>query len=736
MKYYILIPLLLFSIISAYSSEDVIRGLVREDSENKNTIAGANVYWLEDMVGTMTDKDGKFKIKRPDNAFFLVASYVGYVSDTIWVPQTQNRVEFSLKASLELDEVTIRARKSGSHLSRIDPIQTIQITGVELVKAACCNLAESFETNPSVDVLYTDAVTGAKQIKMLGLSGKYVQMITENIPAMRGLAKAYGLGYIPGSWMESILVSKGTASVINGYEAVTGMINVELKKPEASEKIFLNAYVNDAGKKEANLNSSVHINDRLSTMILAHAEDLSIANDNNGDGFLDMPKIKQLNFINRWKYDTKDTYVSQIGVKILDEERQSGQTSFFDDTDGESYGVGIKTQRYELFSKNGFIFDRTTGRSMGIQLAETYHKQESFFGKQNYNADQLSFYGNVIYQDLIKRNKKHSYSTGISFMSDKYNETLNDTILDRNEGVIGAFLQYTYNLNDKFIALFGFRFDHHNLYGSFVTPRMHLKYNLSEKLHLRGSIGKGYRSANVIAENSYLLASSRQIILDQNFDMEESLNYGANFTAYIPIIGNELTISSDFYHTKFIKQVIMDMDTDSHQVYFRNLEGNSYSNSFQVEASYELFRGLDISSAFRFTDVKTTINGELREVPLNSRYKGLLTFSYQTPLKKWQIDMTNQFNGAGRMPDPDPVNPLWDSEYPAFTRINMQITKFFRTWSVYLGVENLTNYKMDNPVIDAINPMGQNFDASMVWGPVHGRLIYGGLRFALERLEE
>lgn len=726
---------MLISSLTVFSADKLVKGVVREMDAERKTIAGANVYWLEGTIGTMTDKNGRFRIERPNNANFLIVSYVGYVSDTIKIEENQDEVEILLKSNLELEEVTIKARTAGSHLSRIDPIQTINITAAELCKAACCNLAESFETNPSVDVSYTDAATGAQKIKMLGLSGKYVQMIAENIPAMRGLANAYGLGYFPGPWLESIQISKGTSSVINGYEAVAGQINVEYKKPQASDKLFINAFMNDAGKKEVNLNSSVIINEKLSSMILAHAEDLSRLNDNNDDGFLDMPKIRQLNFINRWNYDNMDNYVSQFGIKILDEQRNTGQSSFFENDNNNNYGIGINTRRYELFSKSGFIFNRETGKSLGLLLSESYHDQESFFGKQIYDADQISIYANVIFQNQIK-SPEHNYSVGMSYVYDKYNELLNERVMKTDEGVIGAFLQYTYNKNDRFITLLGIRVDFHNIYGTFITPRFHMKYNISEYLHLRSSIGKGFRSARVIAENNFLLASSREIVLEQNLDMEESLNYGINLTGYIPLFNNELTLSADYYRTEFMNQVVMDMDSDAHKVYFNNLSGESFSNSFQVEAAYELFRGMNVVTAFRFTDVKTTINDMLREVPLNSRYKGLLTLSYQTPLKKWQIDITNQFNGGGRMPDPDPVNPLWEEEYPAFTRINMQLIKYFRTWSVYMGIENLTDYKMDNPVIDAVNPGGPNFDASMVWGPIHGRLIYGGMRFAIEREEK
>ncbi|MFC2097452.1 TonB-dependent receptor domain-containing protein, partial [Bacteroidota bacterium] len=716
MNFKIVFFYLLLSVIGLHTYGANLKGVVKENSEEKKTVFGASIYWLGTTVGTITDSEGRFEIKRSGDSDLLVVSYVGYISDTIKIGINQKEVVVLLKANLEIDEVTVTGRAAGSHLSRIDPINTVKITGAELCKAACCNLSESFETNPSVDVSYTDAATGAKQIKMLGLSGKYVQMITENIPSMRGLAQAYGLGYIPGSWMESIQVSKGTSSVINGYEAVTGQINVEYKKPTTSEHLFVNVLANDAGKREANINASAHLNERLTTMILAHAEDMPVKNDNNGDGFLDMPLLRQYNFINRWNYEVPNKYIGQLGVKLLDESRRAGQVNYFDDNDGDSYGIDIDTKRVELFLKNGFIFNPETGKSLGIILSDSYHKQNSFFGNRIYDADQHSFYSNVIFQNQIK-NPKHQYSTGISYMFDRYNEQFTDTLMKRDEGVIGAFFQYTYNLDDRLIALVGMRLDHHNKYGLFFTPRFHLKYNISDYLHLRGSIGKGYRSANVIAENNFLLASSRDIFIDKDLDQEESLNFGFNITGYIPIIGNELTISTDYYRTNFINQVVLDMDSDVHKVFFHNLDGKSFSSCFQLQASYELFRGLDITSAFRFTDVKTTINGVLRDAPLNSRYKGLITMSYQTPLKKWQIDLTSQFNGGGRMPDPDPVNPLWDTEYPSFTKFNTQITKYFRTWSIYLGVENITNYKMDNPVIDAVNPLGPNFDASMAWGP-------------------
>ena len=724
MKNIFMTALLLVIPLEIFSKD--ISGII---TENDGTpLIGVNIYWKGTTIGQTTDTNGKFKIPQNDESQTLVATYIGYTNVEIAITNPSQYLEIKLQADEELlGEVEVAARAPGTHISRLEPLNSSKITGDELCKAACCNLAESFVTNPSVDVSYSDAATGAKQIRLLGLSGLYVQMMTENMPSFRGLASIYGLEYIPGPWMESIQVSKGTASVINGYEAISGQINVEYKKPQSSEQLFVNVFANNTGRRELNLNASYKINDKLSTMVLGHVKDDNMLVDNNDDSFLDMPMVRQLNFINRWNYNNGD-YVAQYGAKVINESRQSGQKAYYEE-DATAYGIDIATERYEFFTKQGFIFDHNTGRSLGIQLSGSYHNQNSFFGNKVYDARQTNGYLNVIYQDILNGNEDHSYSVGASLMYDDYAEALQINNFDRTEIVGGLFAQYTYNLNDQLILLAGLRGDYHNDYDFFVTPRLHAKYNVSEHIHLRANLGMGYRSANVLAENSYLLASSRDIDIANNLNQEKALNSGLSATVYIPVGGKEITFSTDYYYTNFFQQVIADTDTDPHKVSFYNLEGKSYSHALQTQLSYEVFRGFELTTAFRLTDVKMNIGGKLREKALTNRYKGLVTASYQTPLKKWQIDFTTQFNGGGRMPD----GGSWESTYAPFTLMNAQITKYFRKWSMYVGSDNMTNLKMNNPIIDAANPWGNDFDASMVWGPVHGITVYAGLRFALNK---
>jgi outer membrane receptor for ferrienterochelin and colicin len=587
-------------------------------------------------------------------------------------------------------------------------------------------LSESFETNPSVDVSYSDAATGAKQIKLLGLPGTYVQMLTENIPNLRGISAPYGMGFIPGPWMESIQVSKGAASVVNGYEAITGQINVEFKKPQLSEIVAFNLFTSDAGRVESNLNASVKLNSKLSTGIFLHASDEFISLDENRDNYMDMPMVKQTNFINRWYYKNKN-YVSQVFIRALSETRHGGQIY-------GNYKIGIESERVEFFLKNGYVINPETATSVALIVSGSTHNQLSEYGLKSYSGKQNSLFSNLIFQ--TQWTKSHSLTAGLNATMDQYKETLPHISVNpflKNEIVTGIYGEYTYNHTDKLKIMGGLRADYNSLFGTLITPRVHFKYSLTDNVLVRASVGKGYRSPNIFAEYNNLLAGNRSLVIAPDLKMENAWNYGVSSMFDLDIAEKEITLSAEWYYTHFNQQVVADMDSDPHKVMFSNLDGTSFSHSLQVEASSEILKGLSVNLAHRLNIVKTTIAGILRDKPLTSKSKSLLTLSYQTPLKKWQFDYTAQINGGGRLPDPDSMNPMWEKTYKPYTVMNGQITKYFRTWSVYVGGENLTNFVQKNPIIDVANPGGADFDASMVWGPLHGRKLYVGFRWALNR---
>lgn len=730
------LTILLFLIAIPVSAEKLVKGHVLDEQEEP--IIGANIYWEGTQQGTTSDADGYFELKGKENAKSLVVSYIGYTTAVVPVEDTSKPLRIVLVGEVALQEVVISERKMGTIASRTSVLQTQKITYDEICRAACCNLAESFETNPSVDVSYSDAATGARQIKLLGLAGTYVQMLTENYPNFRGAASLYGLDYVPGAWMESIQVSKGTSSVKNGYEALAGQINVEFKKPPTADIFSVNLFGSDAGRYEGNADASWHINDKVSTGLLVHYSNDKMQHDGNDDGFLDTPLKEQVNLMNRW-YHKLDHYVAQYGVRYLHENRTGGQSTKHHDF-ADPYRVRLQTNRAELFTKQAYIIDKEKVESVALILSGSYHEQKSMYDRTPYNVYQNNVYASLLYEKEFS--PAHSLSTGLSMNYDGFDENLTlggvRTPYNRTEVVPGAYAQYTYNLNDKLILLAGLRADYSSLYDFFVTPRLHIKYNPFDWFHVRASAGKGFRTANVLAENNYLLSSSRKMNIAADLDQEEAWNTGVNLSFYIPLFGKELALNGEWYYTDFRKQVVVDMDSDPHAVSFYNLDGRSYSNSFQVEATYPFFRGFSLTAAYRYTDAKTdyrNAEGVTRRLkkPLVSDYKGLLTASYQTPLKKWQFDLTGQFNGGGRMPTPDAVNPLWEPDFKAYTVVNAQITKYFRRWSIYVGAENLFDYKQPHPIIDAENPRGDNFDGSMVWGPVHGRKIYAGLRFNISR---
>jgi outer membrane receptor for ferrienterochelin and colicin len=723
---------------------DAVKGIVLEEDKNGSfkPLIGASVIWLGTNKGTTTDTAGIFSIPHQPNSK-LVISYAGYQPDTLTVSDMYE-MKVVLASGKQLSEVTITNRQRSSYMSAINPIRTQVMTQRELFKAACCNLSESFETNASVDVSYNDAVTGSKQIQLLGLAGNYTQLTVENLPGPRGIATAWGLNSIPGTWVESIQLSKGVGSVANGYESIAGQINVELKKPENCEKFFSNIYVNDQGKTDLNFNIAQKISSKWSAGLLLHGDFFNNKNlDFNNDGFRDLPTGHLLTAMNRWKYDDGKGFMTQFGFKILNDQKTGGQVDFDPSTDKfttNHYGLGINTKRYEGFSKIGYIFPGKKYKSVGLQLSAFDHRQDSYFGLTKYNARQQNFYGNLIYQSIIGTTV-HKFRTGLSFVSDHYNEDFNAINFKRTESVPGAFFEYTFTPVDQFNIVAGIREDHNSLFGWFTTPRLHIRYEPVKGTTIRLSAGRGQRTANIFAENNSVLVSSRQveIITSSNgkaygFDPEVAWNKGISVDQKFKLFTRDASFSIDFFRNDFQKQVVVDLE-DPRKVRFYELNGRSYSNSLQSELDFTPADKLDIRLAYRFFDVKETYGDQLLEKPLLSKNRAFLNAAYE--IKGWKLDYTFNFNGRKRIPNTS-GNPLpyqRNAYSPAYVLMNAQISKSLgkqQTFDVYVGGENLTGYYQKDAIIAADQPFSPYFDASLVWGPLSGRMFYAGMRFKVK----
>ncbi|MEO9476563.1 MAG: carboxypeptidase-like regulatory domain-containing protein [Cyclobacteriaceae bacterium] len=715
-------------ITESISAQDIMGRVI--DHKNEPLI-GATVFLPIAEKGSITDINGQFEIKNVTKDQTAIVSFVGFKTDTISLLFGQH-LTIKMQEDTELDEVVIKS--STTFIDNVEPIHAEVITEKELLKTACCNLSESFETNASVDVSFTDAVTGTKTIRMLGLDGKYTLINRENMPHVRGLSARLGLNYIPGTWIQSIDVGKGSGSVINGYESMTGQINVEFKKPENSEKLYLNAYGNSFGRMELNANTAFAINDKWSGALLTHADYFNNEIDGNNDGFMDLPKAKQVNILNRYKY-RGDRIVSQIGFHFLKDQKAGGQNGFnFGDDALTStlYGYSSDVSKMEVFGKVGVLFPHAPYKGWGFIYSASVQDNKSGFGHKAYTGQEKTLYTNLIHQNIIG-NTFHQYKTGLSFMIDDFTESFADSAFSRTEIVPGAFFEYSYMPNDKFTLVSGLRTDAHNLYGLYVTPRLHMRYEVMPEGTLRLAIGKGYRTSNIITENSQAFISSRNLVVEEELKPEESWNMGGSFVKEIKIGEQNMSIIADYFHTEFQNQVIVDMDQNPSEVRFYNLDGRSFANSYQIEVGTSLNDFISTKAAYKYYDVKATIDGDLRPLPYVSKNRTFWNVSYTSKYDIWQADATLQWYGSKRLPNTTSKSAEFQRpDYsPDFTNVNVQLSRTFRWGNVYIGSENLLDFKQKNPIIDPENPFSDQFDGSLVWGPIAGRMVYFGMRYKI-----
>lgn len=745
MKNLIKISLLVFVCFSLFqkTNAQVISGKIMSlDKQGKmDNLIGASVYMPALKKGVLTNADGVFQLDLQGNQGYLRISYAGFEPDSIFVP-SKGPIMVHLKSKeKELQEVVVHAGSSPH--DRAAMLQTEVLTVKTLAKAACCNLSESFETNASVSVNYSDAVTGSKQIQLLGLSGVYVQTNTENIPAIRGLKTTFGLNYLPGTWIQSIDLSKGQTSVVNGYESIAGAINVELTKPDTTDKYYSNTYMNSQGRFEINQQGAHKFNNHLSTGWYAHYSTQAFKYDGNGDKFLDIPLYQQVNLLNRWKYKS-DKWMAQWGMNVLYEDRTSGQVAFDVRTSDRTkvYGFGNKTNRIEGFGKIARLFQSKPYKGLGLILNAYNHASNAYFATTNYVGHEKSFYANLIYQSIIG-NTNHSFRTGGSFLYDDFHEKFGYLELKRTELVPGAFFEYTYTFPEKFTAILGNRVDFHNQLGTQWVPRLHLKWDVSDQAVVRFSTGKGWRRVNFFADNLGFLANQRYLAIQFNSGtpMDIAWNTGGSISYDFFLNNRKVNVVLDAYRTDFVQQWLWDMESGG-QINVYKSPGASFANSFQIEVNYSPIKRFDIKAAYRLQDVQADyklLSGGLSRLtkPFINRDRVLINLSYYTPYEKWKFDYTFQWNGTRRMPNADLSHYHSDANQndllmvPAFSTSYAQVARKFKKWEMYVGAENLFNFKQDNPVISAENPFSPAFDATMVWGPIVGRMIYVGTRLKI-----
>jgi outer membrane receptor for ferrienterochelin and colicin len=738
----------LFFISSFASAQETIKGIVTD--EKKQPLFGVNIAWQNSKSVTKTDENGNFSIVKSTEVSVLEISYEGFETQKIVVNSIES-LTITLKEVNSLKEITIsKTKKSTEHsLYKVANVQTMGQK--ELLKAACCNLSESFSTNPSIDVNFSDAVTGNRQIKMLGLTSPYILITDENIPSVRGASQAYGLSFVPGTWVESIQITKGAGSVINGYESISGQINYEVLKPATDVPFFLNLFASQDDRYEINTHFNTKYSDKLSTTLFVHGNTRVGKNDMNHDHFLDNPIGKQVNILNRWQYnDAEKGWVSFLNLRYMNDEKQAGSIHFNPDTDRlttNAWGSEINTEKIEISNKTGYVFPDTPYQSFGFQNSFQSHKQESYFGLNQYNIHQKSFFSNLLFNSIIS-NTKNKFTTGINFAFDQYDEVVDLNFsqdFSRIDNSVGAFFEYTFDNLDNFSLVAGARIDQHNRLGTFVTPRLHIRYNPWNQAVIRASIGRGKRAANIFAENQQLFASNRNFSILNSYgklyglNPEIALNYGVSFIQKFKLLGMSSEVVFDYYVTDFQNQAVVDIDANAQQVLFYNLEGKSFANSFQAEFSIELIKHLNFKSAYKYFDVQTQYTSGQLQRALQAKHRIFWNLSYETHIKEkgqqWKFDVTYNWLGEQRLPNTasNPEAFQLGKYAPAFAIVNAQLTRTFSsTFELYIGGENMGNFKQTNGIVQNENPFGTYFDSSMLYGPVFGQMYYAGLRFKIK----
>lgn len=725
MKFYFLLASLLTAAINYAQIKGVVRGA---DTLQTAPLKNVKITLLRAGTTVYSNEDGSFEIllgkQSPDTLLFVAK---GYRTDRLVVTRADRFAALNvvLVSGQLVREIVVSGGKDAHGISKLKTLHVEELTSAEFRKAACCNLSESFETNATVDVSMSDAISGAKKIQLLGLDAVYTQLQFENIPFLRGLESAFGMGVIPGTWLESIQITKGTGSVVNGYESMAGLVNLEFKKPKDLPQLYLNAYQNRFGRTELNLHSGQQLNERWHMGLFLSGATIYGNLDHNQDGFKDQALTQSFNLLQRFSYQGKKME-AQLGIQAYVDDKTGGQMSF-NKQNPVGYGMALQSQHLSAFSKTGF-FGKRPGQSLGVITNVKVQDLDGFFGLRAFQGKERRLYLNAIYDDIIG-SSDHKIKMGASFLALRILQYAGQPSggaqlgLTRTEIVPGVFAEYTYSGN-RLSAVIGARYDQHNLAGGQFSPRAHLKYALTPQLDLRLTSGRAWRMPNFVVDNLSLLASSKTWIANQTLQPEISWNIGASLVQGFSFKKRKGSISLDAYHTRFSQQLVADRDSIFEMVVFKNLADNSVATVIQTEFAYEIVRGLDLRLAYKFQDVRALYNGAFQNQVLVPRQRYFVNLAYQTRNKRWAYDLTYSRYSAVRLPHHGHSTP--------WALLNAQVTRNWKKLEFYLGGENLLNFTQHAPIIDAANPFGPNFDATQVWAPIMGWNAYLGLRFTLK----
>lgn len=705
-------------------------------------LVGANIVWQHQAKGTITDVNGYFSIGQVDSLHHLVISYIGFKPETIDVA-TVKHWEVQLIEDATLNEVTIQAKGSATRFAA--DIAKVEVLGVrEIQRAACCSLAGCFSTNSNVDANVTNIVTDAKELRILGLAGVYNQILVEGMPLIQGLAYPYGPNSYPGTMIEKIFVTKGANSVLQGFESITGQINMEFHKAESAPKLFANIFANSFGETQYNLNYFVKT--KASNYLSIGHLTLPAGNiDRDKDGFRDIVRSKRVSFYNRWSYDNPDKpkWRTNFALRYLNENREGGLTNYNQsEHKGTSnvYGQNVHINHLDFANKTNYVWNDKT--SLILLVSAFAQDQQSYFGVKSYHGKQLNITSSI-YADYYYSSQNHNLKAGISHRHNQLNEdiqflealnVLNYTGIYRTDyDIPGLFVENKLTIS-KFSILTGMRYDQFGRFGWKLTPRLLVRANVTENTDIRFNIGKGYRMAHIFSENPSLLAGNRALLISNDLAPEEAINTGINFIQNFKWNEMSITLSGDAYFTFFQNQIFPDYNSITNAAIVQNFFGKSVSNSYQIENKWIFTPQFDMKLAYNYLEVYRVNDGLRQDLPFVPHHKWTANTSYSTPNDKWQFDVTYRWIGSKIMPSTAhyPEQYKQPSQSKPYAQLDFQVTKRWKSWQLYSGIENIFDFRQKFPILGFDQPFGEYFDPAFNWGPTKGRELYIGLRFSLQ----
>lgn len=739
----------IFSLIPVFGQvvlhAQLVKGVVTNDEDI--ILPGAQLWFAgAEASATFTNTFGDFSLpwNEGDSPRTLIIRFVGYQPDTLTITGPQY-IHVKLAANSDLETVVVGGRREGQYISGLTPVKTEVISAAELSKGACCDLAGCFNTNATVQSSVTNVITNTKELRILGLGGVYNQVLLDGFPLFQGLSYTYGMSALPGALIENIYISKGANSVLQGWDGISGQINIETWQPDACPSWFANVYMNSFGEKQANIYTSQK-GKNASNLIAFHTVQPANRIDRDKDGFLDLPLLTRYSVYDRfhWRDEAANGFSLKAGFRLIIENRVGGQKGYSrKDHEGSNsvYGQSIKYNQPEAWAKLAYRFDERR-RIVGF-FSGQYHDQDAWYGLLRYTAAQTLAQGTVQYEQESANGD--NLKVGVSLRHLDLDEELRfisnplnlpqGGMYARTDWIKGVFAErQSYFFDDKITWILGARVDHHQEFGWQFTPRTLLKYDPVAGTSVRASAGWGWRMANVFSENVFLLASNRQVLFPEPLQPEKALNWGVNITHAITIGALSGRIGADYYETAFRNQIFPDYNRSPLIAVVENYSGRSVSRAFQTDLDLNHPSGLQFKLAYNFLDVfREKADGSKEVLPFNPEHRILCVISMAPVDKPWQADLHWHGYGKQRLPDTDQNPELFQRESASdpYSLTTAQFTWRFTKWEIYGGCENIFDFRQKQPILSWQDPFGPYFDTSSAWGPTKGREFYLGLRWKL-----